>query len=111
MFEAKYKSSYVNDTVYSKIDDFWKWFEFNQFDIESAIKAKRKEIVDVIENELRKVYVDAKRGVPFALAFKDEMYCFYLYYGRNSYLLTIGDTLMSSMPKNMKNTWKCIVCK
>lgn len=111
MFDAKYKSCYVNDTVYSKIDDFWKWFELNQFEIEGAIKSQRKEVVNMIENELRRVYVDAKKGVPFALGFKDEMYCFYLYYGRNSYLLTIGDTMMSCMPKHLRETWKCIVTK
>jgi hypothetical protein len=106
MFDAKYKSSYVNDTVYDKIDNFWKWFDLNKYEIESAIEAQRREIVQTIEDQLRIVYIDAKRGVPFAVGKKDDMYCIYLYYGRDSYLLTIGDTVMNCMPKNLKNSWR-----
>ena len=111
MFDAKYKSSFINDTVYTRKDNFWKWFELNRWDIESAIYEQRKEIVGLIEGKLKEVYVDAKRGVPFAIGKKEEMFCIYLYYGRNSYLLTIGDAVMNCMPKHLKNSWKCIVAK
>ena len=111
MFDAKYKESLLDSTVYKRIEDFWEWFELNKYEIEKCIQAKRKDIVNTIEGRLKMVYIDAKRGVPFAVGYKDEMYVMYLYYGRNSYLLTIGDAVMMNMPKHLKNTWRCVVAK
>ena len=53
MFDAKYKSSYVSPELYSKVDDFWKWFDFKRLDIENAIKEGNKNILSEISEELK----------------------------------------------------------
>lgn len=109
MFDAKYKSSYVNSELYSKVDDFWKWFDYKRLDIENAIKEGNKNILSEISEELKKVY--SGKVVYFALGYKDEKYILYLYYKRSSFLLTVGDTLVVNMPKYLKDSWICSLSK
>lgn len=109
MFDAKYKSLYVNQDLYKRVDDFWKWFEFKKSDIEKAISDQNKNILSEIDLELRKVY--GGKSVYFAIGYSNEKYVLYLYYKRSSYLLTIGDTLMVNMPQFLKASWRCSLSK
>ena len=105
MFDAKYKSSYVSPELYSKVDDFWKWFDFKRLDIENAIKEGNKNILSEISEELKKVY--SGKVVYFALGYKDEKYVLYLYYKRSSFLLIVTSIksqkfYINSITKNWK---------
>ncbi len=111
MFDAKYKVEFITNDVIEKIKCFWEWFEFNKTDIEKSIKNNDQTILNRIHPELKKVFSGYKKDIPFALGYKDNKFLLYVYFKHNSYLLTIGDTLMNDMPKYLKDDWKIYVLK
>ena len=110
MFNAKYKASYVNEDLYKRIDEFWEWFLFERKNLEKMIDEKNRQVFPILERELLKVFRERK-SMPLALGYKEEVYHFFIYYGHNSYLMTLGDELYGRMPKSLKGKWMLMIEK
>ena len=111
MFDAKYKSIYLTQDVFERIREFWEWFQLQHKEIEKLISEKNKIVLSYFERELGKVFKDYKRVVPFALGYSNNKYKLYVYFGHNSYLLTVGDELYNQMPKYLKSDWLLFIEK
>ena len=105
MFDAKYKPIYLTQDVFERIDQFWEWLQLNQKEIKILINEQNKIILNTFEKELGKVFKDYKKNIPFALGYRDNKYILYIYFGHNSYILTVGDEMYNRMPKNLKKDW------
>ena len=105
MFDAKYKQAYLTQDVFERIDHFWEWFQLQHLEIEKLIREQNKIILNTFEKELGKVFNEYRKIVPFALGISDNKYKMYIYFGHNSYILTVGDELYNRMPKNLKQNW------
>ena len=110
MFAAKYKASYITEDLYKRIDEFWEWFLLERKHLEKLINEKNKQVFLILEKELLKVFRERK-SIPLALGYKGDLYHFFIYYGHNSYLLTLGDELYGRMPKSLKGQWLLMIEK
>lgn len=110
-FEAKYKREYLNDQVFIDIKLFWEWFEYNKTEIEGLILKGDKRVLQLFENEFKKIFKLYSKQIPLSIGFNEKEYTLYIHYGRNSYLLTIGDSVMEEMPRHLKNNWTFLVVK
>ena len=105
MFDAKYKPVYLTKEVCDRINQFWEWFGLQHTELEKLIKEQNKKALNSLERALCEVFKDYKKTIPFALGYSDNKFKLFIYFGHNSYLLTVGDELYNMMPKYLKKDW------
>ena len=107
MFDAKYVRGYITKDVTERIDEFWQWFSYYQYQVLEAMNKTPKDtsVVYVIDEELRSIFNEYKKPLCFEFGMEDGKCHFYFHFGRSSYLLTVASELFDTMPRELKTNW------
>ena len=106
MFDAKYEPLFVEEKLIKEINDFWEYFVLYESQIIDALYHYKKDVMKDFEVRLNKVFFRAKKSLRYQFQKIDGVINFTLFYGHNSYLLTVGSTFLEYKPKKLQNQWK-----
>ena len=105
MFDAKYEQLYIDERTVKEINAFWEYFVQDETQIINALYSKNKEYLSSFENRLEKVFFRYEKKLRFSFEKRENIFYFTIFYGRNSYLLTVGNELFSYKQNKLKNEW------
>lgn len=105
MFEAKYESLYIKEDVLKSIESFWNDFVLEENNLVKALKEKNLNYMNVFDRKLKQVFSLTKKGIRYTFEKKEDTIYFTIYYGRDSYIMTISDELFAAQPKKLQNKW------
>ncbi len=110
IFDAKYTPLFIDEGFEKRAIEFWNYFLDNHKEIESQIDKRKNQFIKEIERELTKVLIKHQDKVRFCFFKQNGKYIFHVYFGYNSYLLTIYDALFSYKSNKLDN-WEFISTK
>ena len=105
MFEAKYESIYIEEKLVKEIDKFWEYFILEEENIISALYNKNKNYLMNFEKRLENVFYRYNKKLRYIFKKENDSFYFIFFYGRNSYLMTVGNELLFGSKKKLKNNW------
>ena len=101
MFAAKFTPLFIDENFHHRAKEFWDYFLLNRDFFEQCIDNKNLSFLKEFEIKLKSVFINYQKDVFFCFKKNDSRYIFEFYFYRNSYLLTLVDSLFEEKPKNL----------
>lgn len=111
MFEAKYEQIFVEEKLIKQIDLFWEYFVEEEEKLILSLYKKDREYMLYFEKQLEQVFYRSKNKLCYTFKKENDTIVFTLFFGRSSYLLTVGNELFASKSKKLNNKWSFILKK
>lgn len=111
MFNAKYERIYIEENLVKEIKNFWEYFFDEEEKIIKSLYNNDRNYLLFFEEKLEKVFFRKKGKLRFTFKKEGDVINFTFYYGRSSYLLTVGDELFMNKRNDLKNKWSFILKK
>ncbi len=110
MFDAKFTPLFIDSEFENRAKEFWNYFYTHHKEIETKINEHNNDFVKEFENNLKKVFIKQDQLIRFSFKKEDNNFLLLFFYGRNSYLLTLADSLFGMKYAELEN-WKFLVLK
>lgn len=104
-FKAVYTKGYIDKEFLSREENFIDYFLMQKKEIEEKIKNRDKSFMKDFDVRLKQVFKNYQKPLMYRFYQKGEFFYFEHYFGRNSYLLTLGDELCKEINKKLDN-WR-----
>lgn len=111
MFEAKYEQIFIEEKLVKEIESFWEYFAEYEEKLILSLYKKDKGYILSFERRLEQVFYRNKSKLCYTFKKEEGVIVFTLYYGRSSYLLTVGNELFSNKTEKLNNKWSFILKK
>lgn len=104
MFEAKYESLFIEERTINEIKSFWENFIIEEDNLIRCLYSKDRNYLSCFEKKLERVFFRNSKKLRYVFEKKNGVISFTLFYGHSSYLLTVGNELIT-YPVKLKNEW------
>ena len=111
MFEAKYEPIFIEEKLIKEIESFWEYFSLEEEKLISSLYNRDRDYIMMFERRLEQVFYRNKNKLCYTFKKEEDTIVFTLYFGRSSYLLTVGNELFANKCKKLINKWSFILLK